>query len=150
MQYKVGDKVRIRKDLDTRNWMPSLISLVGAVVTIENIDGETIEIKEDIKKYHWYDYEFEPAIKTFADLAKGDVVIHPSGKELTVLARLEDLVFLSKFDGAEEAGFCYHYRELSQFYRIKQLEPETTILELTLDQVAEKFGVDVKDLKIKK
>jgi hypothetical protein len=40
--------------------------------------------------------------------------------------------------------------EIKRWSYVKDIEPQPTTIELTMDEIAEKFGVDVKILKIKK
>lgn len=154
MRYKVGDRVRIKNDLYAGYWKTDARKLLGKIVTIDRIDTtsyKTIYFIEE-STYEWYDTDFEPVEKTFANLVKGDKLTTDEDKyTYTVLARLEDIIFLSDANNEYSANFNCHYKELQGLgYKIKQEKPETTTVELTLDQVAEKFGVNVKDLKIKK
>jgi hypothetical protein len=40
--------------------------------------------------------------------------------------------------------------EINRWFYAKDIEPQPTTIELTMDEIAEKFGVNVKILKIKK
>lgn len=83
MKYKVGDKVRVRKDLVMGgNYggsvaVDDMIDLCGSVVTIERVGAEFgYRIEEDPDDYCWTDEMFEPvedmnaaeAIKAFTEI----------------------------------------------------------------------------------
>ena len=57
----VGDKVRVREDLEADNWygkeifVSGMECLKGKIVTISKIAGEKYEIIEDPKRYWWTD-----------------------------------------------------------------------------------------------
>lgn len=68
MRYKVGDKVRVRKDLVVGEeygvfiFADNMARLKGKIVTIEEVFSSTYQIKEDAGKYAWVDEMFEPVI----------------------------------------------------------------------------------------
>ena len=70
MRYKVGDKVRVRKDLAVgKNYggyvfARSMEEFKGKIVTIESVDCDCYFIKEDKFefKYSWADEMLEPVI----------------------------------------------------------------------------------------
>ena len=69
MKFKIGDKVRVREDLEKRVVeMPSgfsivitgeMIDLTDEVVTISSVGKETYKV-EELKYYEWTDEMFEP------------------------------------------------------------------------------------------
>lgn len=80
--------------------------------------------------------------KTMEDLQKGDVIVVNSN-EYTIIERLGDIVFTASAYGTAVRSIT----ELKERgFTIKQQEPT----ELTMQEVADKFGVDASKLKIKK
>ena len=68
MKYKVGDKVRVRKDLIEFEhykevlFVPSMSSFKGKIVTIYYTTDIGYKIKEDSKRYYWTDDMFSGKI----------------------------------------------------------------------------------------
>lgn len=77
MKYKVGDKVRVRKDLsddkryyseDKKTWddaAPPMIKYAGKIVTIAGVNDKVgkYDIEEDNKEWNWTDEMFEDVSK---------------------------------------------------------------------------------------
>lgn len=85
--------------------------------------------------------------KTMENIQKGDVIV--SDGERTVIERLGDIVFTTGCDNDWSMTLVWSTTELkNKGFTIKQPEPEPT--ELTMQEVADKFGIDVSKLKIKK
>ena len=89
---------------------------------------------------------------TWDTLKWKDVVVFGDGKERMVLVVSNDVVTLSESYDFEKISIIDHKKQLQNWgYTIKQTTPTIVEkLELTLDQIAEKFGVDVTNIKIKK
>lgn len=82
------------------------------------------------------------------DVQKGDVIVSHNN-ERTVIERLGDIVFTTGNRNDWKETTIWNTAELKTYgFTIKQPEPELT--ELTMQEVADKFGVDVSKLKIKK
>ena len=162
MNYKTGDKVTVKEGCK------------GACVTLENRDFDYLEIINvddydddgytydaylgDVKVswcYNCYkDEHLEPydSTVTWDNLKWKDIVVGTEGDERMVLGVLNDLVFLSMPDDFCRACAYFHKVALQNSgYTIKQIVERKVAetVELTLDEVAKKFGVDVKNLKIK-
>jgi hypothetical protein len=94
----------------------------------------------------------KPVNKTLNELETGDTVIDEEGDEYFVMGVAGKMVWLS--DDENEATSTayttpYTLKELERLeYKVKGEEPEVT--ELSMDEIADKFGVSVKQLKIKK
>ena len=59
MKYKVGDKVRVREDLEVGEWygedtfVSKMVPFKGKVVTISNIESSFYRLKEDSGIWSW-------------------------------------------------------------------------------------------------
>jgi hypothetical protein len=85
--------------------------------------------------------------KTIDDVQYGDILVDPDGDERRVLGRLNELVFLSYYNNFDKPGDNYTITELKDGdFTLKQPSKEPEVLEVTLEEVAKKFGVD--DIKI--
>lgn len=124
----------------------------GEVITLKK-DDDTLNPyfwKEDKSNYcpiHWSSLEY--ADKDLDNLEVGDVLVDTSGNEITVLGVLGQLIFLSKYSTQEYYSGGYTVIQLKDYgFKLKCQEEEIT--ELTIDQIAEKFGKDPSKIKIKK
>jgi len=158
-KFKIGDKVKIKENF----WeIKSEVSvndnkkkLAGRTLEVEYIyDYGDVRTKQDNSNddTSWFwdkDWiELYNPIITWETLKWKDVVVK-YGNEQMVLDVRNDLVFISQPGNFERTCDYSHKQELQDdCYTIKQATPEK--LELTLEQVAEKFGVDVTNIKIKK
>jgi len=86
MKYKVGDQVRVRKDLEVDKeygdncFVDSMKEYSGKKVTITNICYGNYEIKEDNETFYWTNEMFEGLVTfTKADLRDGDIVTDREG-----------------------------------------------------------------------
>ncbi len=157
--FKVGDKVTVKENF----W--ELKSGVSVADDMKKLAGRTLEVgsvfsngdvytkqedSKDITSWNWDKNWVElhnPTI-TWDTLKWKDVVVDEDGDERMVLLVANDLLFLSGCDVFNVAGTWYHKKQLQEMsYTIKQAPVDK--LELTLEQVAEKFGIEVGNLKIK-
>ena len=125
--------------------------------------GEIITLKEDDNTdcpYFWkanksrYSYinfsKLEPVAKTVRDVQVGEVVIDKdAGDERMVLERGQNTVGLSSYSAFKEFGETMTLDDLEKYYTLKAA-PVVEQTVLTMDQIAEKFGVEVSRLKITK
>ena len=111
---------------------------------------------EDYKKIYYSNYSGNKKItpyppKDLHHLEEGDILVDKDGDKRKVLGVHKYLVHLSRCD--EFSSYCAYSLTIEQLeeegYKLKSSEPSEP-LEVTLDEVAEKFGVDVKNLKVKK
>ena len=159
-KFKIGDKVKVKENF----W--EIESSVCANDNMEKLAGRTLEVefvdsdgdvstKQDDSKddtewtwdKDWLEI-YNPTI-TWDTLKWKDVVVFVDGRERMVLDVRNDLVDLSYFDDFESHSTIMTKQELQKNgFTLKQATPEK--LEVTLDQIAEKYGVDVTNIKIKK
>jgi hypothetical protein len=90
-------------------------------------------------KFYILDEEIK---KTIDDVEYGDILVDPDGDERRVLARINDVVLLSGYNDFDIYGDCYIINTIKNLYTLKQPTPEPKVLEVTLEEVAKKFGVN--------
>jgi len=127
--------------------------------------GEIITLKDDVGGYcpyfwnadksdYWSIYfsNLEPYPKTIRDAQVGDVVVGKNtGFEHMVLERGQRTVLLSYENNFKKSDDNYHFDELEAQFTLKtEPEPVDISIIITMDQIAEKFGVEVSKLKIAK
>ena len=110
MKYKVGDKVRVRKDIvDNSKYGGELFTgemrqFVGKVVTIsELLDDDKYFIREDTSEYAWTDEMFEGLAN---DAIKPDYYERSAMQPLEVMQRI---MTAEQFEGFL-LGNCIKYR----------------------------------------
>jgi len=142
---KVGDRFRV---IEGDGYLS-----VGEIITLKEDDGSDCPFfwnadKSDAYCAYWS--EIEPYTKTIRDAQVGDVVVgKSSGSEYVVLERGQNTVLLSQRNNFKKASENFTFDELEENFTLKDApEVEQTIL--TMNEIAEKFGVDVSNLKITK
>lgn len=135
MKYKVGDKVRIRKDLsigseyDNVLFASTMARFRGKVVTIADILGGGYEIQEDERRHYWT----EKMIKRKSEevVFKGNKTIFKTenGKEIVSKCDEND-----KFDKEKGVLMCiakkvgYEYQDIKNLVENSKTEQETITL----------------------
>lgn len=151
MRFKIGDKI-VPKDGIWECAAASVREADYAIITYARSKYSYNLYKDGNKVSSCYfcqnDTNSKLMEKTMEDLQKGDVIVD-DGYEYTVMERLGDIVFTTGYGNDCNKTFAWNTTELkNNGSTIKQDEPEPT--ELTMQEVADKFGVDVSKLKIKK
>jgi len=141
---KVGDMFRvIGEDSDFD---------IGEIITLESDDGTDNPYfwnKDKSDSYCTYWSEIEPHAKTIRDAQVDDTVIGKlNGFEYMVLERGQRTVLLSCGNNFKNSMGDYTFDRLEEYFTLKDAPERETIL--TMDQIAEKFGVEVSKLKIAK
>lgn len=105
MKYKLNDEVAVISQGDPR------MNQKGVITRMYNNSCPYLVKFPDGKDSYFKEHQLALA-NTFDGLVKGDVVVDRYGDERTVLARLEDLVFLSLNGNYPHSGTSYHIQEL--------------------------------------
>jgi len=124
---------------------------VDEIITLKQDDGSDCPYfwKEDKSNFWCISFsDLEPHTKTVRDVQVGDVVIDEDGEEHMVLERGQNIVTLSQGNNFKIAHDIYTFDELEEDFTLKAEPVKQTLL--TMDQIAEKFGIDVSSLKIAK
>lgn len=90
--------------------------------------------------------DLSPAPKTWETLEVGDVLVTDNGNETKVLAVVGETFLRNNIHSSNEAAVWYTKAEVRESWTIKGAQDET-IQEVTMNEVREKFG---KEVKIKK
>jgi len=162
-KFKAGDKVTVKEnfwEIESGVYVYSgMKKLVGRILEVQSISSSgNFYTKQDDSNdntswawdKNWLEL-YNPTI-TWETLKWKDVVINGNGKERMVLVVSNDVVTLSESYDFEKVSIIDHKKQMQDDgYTIKQATPTLAEkLELTLDQIAEKFGVYVTNIKIKK
>lgn len=173
MKFKVGDKVRVRKDLVANETYGAYIfvsimeKFKGKIVTIIGICNNHYVIDEDNKRCYWTDEMLEPAVASFtkADLKDGMVVEYRCGDRRMILDNklISDFfgfAFLNSFTDTLE-GIKYDDMTIDKVYKstahtlkeyfedcnlelIWERPKEEPIKEMTVAEIEKELGYKVK------
>nr|DAP16295.1 MAG TPA: mindbomb E3 ubiquitin protein ligase [Caudoviricetes sp.] len=153
-RFKVGDKVRVRKDLKVDCayggylFISSMERLVDKVNTITGIHNDADAYLLNQRDEGWTDEMLEPAEKTLYNLEKGDVVLLNNGISRKVLAAIDNCYLLSHSIDFTSAGVWYTVDDLKH-YECTVQQPEVETIEIN-DKKYNKAEVEeaIKDLKV--
>jgi hypothetical protein len=130
--FKVGDKVKVRRDLIIGKFYGnvrcnnSMERMVGKVFTIRNVDEQYYKVTEN--EWNWSDGMLEPVEKTLDDLCAGDFIKSGSGIR-KILAAVDGCYLLSYIGEYTATGAWCTVDELKEAgYSFIELDtPEPTI-----------------------
>ena len=151
-KYKVGQQVKIISDHNYNGTQTINQSAVGKIGTVEKNDYSrsypySISFNDSSSSI-FFESDLAPVVKTLETLEVGDVVLDEDKDERTVLVVLPNLYGLSY--GNDPKGFSswHTLHELQEEYTLKDTT-EPVVTELTLEAIAEKFGLPVDEIRIK-
>ena len=165
---KKGDKVKIKENfweiesgiiaLDSMKKLAGRTLEVGAVDSDGDVRTKQDDSNDETSWYwdkDWVELYTEPTPRTIDDVQEDDLIT--DGEDFRrVLGRAGKAVFVTyNWERGEEestgSSDIYSIQELKEDnFTIVNETPTPEKLELTLDQIAEKFGVDITNIKIKK
>jgi len=161
MKFKADDKVKVKESfwkIESDVYLnDNMKKLAGRTLEVVYTNGNLRTKQDDSNDdtvwtwdENWVEL-YRPTI-TWDTLKWKDVMTDEDGDEYMVLGILNDMVLLSDCDDFESPDNWFNKQKLQKWgYTIKQPTPTPPEkLELTLDQIAEKYGVDVTNIKIKK
>lgn len=168
MNFKVGDKVRVKKNLKDiekfeHGYMPDMESFEGKIVTIKCVTEEWVRITEDTHRYDWDFRAFEPINKK---PTKEELFEMPIGAKITT--DLDECnIFVKKnanefendhsdviadYDINEDLSLnvgCYGDKiikiEVPTYETVYDSSEE--VKEMTMDEICKALGYNVKIIK---
>lgn len=132
MKFKVGDRVKVRKDLKNNAFYggnrvnEEMFMHRGQILTIRAIDGKNYLMEED--KWYWNDEMFENKDYTYEDLKKSPIGTKITFENGTVLVKDEEDYFenVSKSrDIANLYNLKDNYSSLGKIIKIEEPEYKT-------------------------
>jgi hypothetical protein len=141
MNFKVGDKVQVKGYLGVYK----ISSLNKSYAWLRGIDTQRLVDLLPIK-----DLELVIDEPEEIKFPYGSIVIDNDGYKRKIIGVCDDVRFVAT-DASEHSFFDFtsSVRYLTEKGYKPYTESSDESVELTLEQIAEKFGIDVKDLKIK-
>ena len=162
MKFKVGDKVKVRKDLRVNlsygddAFVTGMEKFIGTTVTIDYIERGKYYIQEDNNEWSWTDEMFEGLARfTKSDLQRGDILTDSDGDisvfdgEKLVGSTLE-IGYLDEALGTDD-GDC----QIVKVERPVELETiwersSDELTEMTIEEIENELGLASGSLRIKK
>lgn len=174
MKYKVGDKVRIKKELKEGSSYDGIFvnkemeKMAGKIVTIETTcEDKTYRIKENNNAW-WQEKMFEeitkPTKKELFDMPIGTKIkVKENDYTFHIFIKIEDGYFvnikdsgdiLEEDDIEDDLSFDYWYYEKiievqAPTYSTAYIENEEDKKEMTIAEIEEKLGYPIKIVKEK-
>ena len=161
-KFKIGDKVKVKENFweiqNGVNFNDNKKKLVGRTLEILFVyDNGDVSTKQDDSNddtvWSWDKDWLELSTEiTWDNLKTGDAIIDKEGNRIIVLGVLTDLIIYSvsgAFNGKINLSAYKKQYLQATGHTIQQTTPPEK-LELTPEQVVEKFVVDVTNIKIKK
>jgi len=146
-KFKVGDKVIKPK-------YPTNVPYVIELATVESgHDTYTLtggDLGKGSTRHWWMNDDLKLMEKTMENLVQGDVLVSESTyqENLIFQGKVGDIFGFIEDEEDNRSAVWFSKEELDELkYTIKGSEPEQT--EVTLAEIADKFGVDVESLRIK-
>lgn len=131
-KLKKGDKVVV-------NEISGIYDPMAFVTALK--DGSTAAL------YEYRLVKENPIVRTIKDVQKGDIIMDTYGGLRKVLEKLGDIVFISRIDDHDAFYETYTVKDLDKWFSL--FEKDDTV-ELSMDEIAKKFKIDVDKLKITK
>jgi len=124
---------------------------VGDIISLKSDDGSDYPYFWNGDRSDYWSMNFsqlEPYLKTIRDAQVGDVVVE-DGEEHMVLERWQNTVLLSQIDNFKRIGCIFTFDKLEEDFTLKNA-PKVGETLLTMNEIAEKFGINISNLKITK
>lgn len=153
LKFKAGQKVKVVSNSDP--CIKSKQLMVGKVCEIKFIDNSDIYPysvwNEDKSNWWWFiESDLQAVERTLDDLEVGDILVN-GDEERKVLGLLESLIFTSDnidFDSASSTVWTVKQLKIHGWSLKQEEQPEDTT-EISIQEIADKFNIDVDKLRIK-
>jgi len=125
----------------------------GEIITLKRDDDSDCPWfwKEDKSGYYsiyWYRLEYAPKGFSKLGLSIGDIIVREDGDEANVLEVFENGFMKSYWYNFDDASAYYTFKEaIKEGWKIKGEEEEDEVKELTVKEISEKLGYEVKIIK---
>ena len=145
-RFSIGDHVRAISDSSDADVTGS----IGFVIKVDD-DGVVVYSVdfENHKGYYMYDHELEYVKKTIKNVVVGDVLSN-SYETVEVLAVIDKMVAVASLNGFNDQFEWMRIDHAeSNGWKLKQSEIKDEKIDVTLADIADKFDIDIKKLRIK-
>lgn len=140
---KIGDKVKVIK-IDT-----IFCGQIGTIIEKGNIYDWKVDFGYDYN--YFYEEDLELVSKTLDNLEVGDILVDKDRDEKKVLGICGEVYFLSYENNFDSFGDMYTLKEIKKLgFKLKSGKSSDKTIEVSMDEIAEKFSIPVEKLKIKK